>query len=298
MNVYEIITARIIEQLERGTVPWRKPWRGGADGIPTNLKSRRPYRGINVFLLATLGYESQFFLTFKQALERGGSVRKGEKGAPVIFWNWREKDERQPGGAIRKVRIPVLRFYTVFNAAQCDGIDAPPLANPTASDFQPIEICERIVAGFPNPPAIEHRESRAYYVPATDRVNMPRPELFTSPEEYYSTLFHELSHVTGHESRLDRKGLGEALFGSEQYSKEELVAEMGSAFLCGHAGIEPATLENSAAYIAGWLKRLRGDARLVVTAGAQAQKAADYILGHAADAAEPAEPPELADLAA
>ncbi len=281
-NVYEIVTQRILTQLEAGTVSWRKPWRGGEAGLPRNLHSGRTYRGVNVFLLATIGHESPFWLTFNQARQLGGTVRKGEKSAPVIFWNWIEK-QTDDG----KDRLPVLRFYNVFNVAQCDGITAP---GPTApeSPFEPIATCERIVAEMPNPPTICNGEPRAYYRPSTDTINMPRPELFDVPESYYATLFHELGHSSGAKNRLGRKGVtDEVCFGSGDYGREELIAEMTSAYLCGHASIGPATLENSASYLDNWTKALRSDSRLVVQAAAAAQKAADWILGCSPEHEEP-----------
>jgi antirestriction protein ArdC len=229
-------------------------------------------------MLASAGYASPNWVTFKQAQARGGSVRKGEKSTPVIFWkiDTVEKTDSESGERTRGKRF-ILRYYNVFNVEQCDGIavDSETVSHP----FEPIERCESVVGSMPKRPMIEHAENRAFYRPSTDRVNMPRPERFTQPAEYYSTLFHELTHATGHVSRLDRKGITElAAFGSSTYSKEELVAEMGAAFLCGHCGIEQSTLENSAAYIGNWLKRLRDDRTLIVFAAAQAQKAADFIL--------------------
>lgn len=288
MNRYEVITDRIISQLKQGCVPWQRPWTK-AD-TPKNLVSRKEYRGINVFLLAATGYESPWWLSFNQARGLGGHVRQGEHGVPVIFWKWIEVQqgendlgeaegmgEAAPGARMR----PFLRYYTVFNLAQVvlpesvlEGIPEGP-----HSDFQPIEACKRIIQGMPQPPAIQHREARAYYSPPADLVNLPRPETFVSPEEYHSTLFHELTHATGHSKRLNRPTLTDLCpFGSTNYSKEELVAEMGATFLCAEAGIENRTIDNSASYINGWLKRLQGDARLVILAAAQAQKAVDFIL--------------------
>ena len=284
-QVYQIVTDRVVALLERGVVPWRRPW-VGADVHPQNLVSRRPYRGINPFLLGCTGFASPFWLTFRQGKALGGSVRKGEKATPVIFWKrWRTERTDSETGDREAVEIPILRYFNVFNVEQCDGIDAPPL--PKAHDFQPIKRCESVAEGMPNRPSIEHREARASYKPSTDTVNMPRPSMFIGPEPYYATLYHELTHSTGHSSRLNRPGATEAVsFGSADYSREELIAEMGAAFICGHCGIESATIENSASYIAGWLRRLRGDHRLVVTAAAQAQKAADYILGTTFDTGE------------
>lgn len=278
-KVYDIVTDRVLSLLERGTVPWRRPWAGG-DLAPQNLLSRRPYRGINPFLLACTGYASPYWLTYKQAQQRGGHVRKGEKSTPVIFWKpWRTERRDPETGDRETVQIPVLRYYSLFNVEQCDGIDAPAIEGERC-DFQPIKRCESVVADMPKRPTIEHREARAWYRPSTDTVNMPRPELFDEAPAYYSTVFHELTHSTGHRSRLGRPGIEDvAAFGSTSYSREELVAEMGAAFLCGHCGIETATIENSAAYVNGWLRKLRDDRKLVVVAAAQAQRAADFILG-------------------
>ena len=279
-KVYQIVTDRIIGLLESGTVPWRKPWASGAVGHPQNLTSGKRYRGINVFLLSAVGYGSPYWLTYRQAQGRGGNVRKGEHAIPVVFWKQWETTRTDPETGERgRVTIPVLRYFNVFNVEQCEGIEYPKPEQP-ATPFEPIEQCEHVVEEMPKRPEIRHGEARAWYQPSADLVNMPRPELFSQPEEYYSTLFHELTHSTGHRGRLNRKGIADVHpFGSADYSREELVAEMGAAFLGGHCGIEPATIENSAAYIGGWLRRLKGDEKLVVQAAGQAQKAADFILG-------------------
>jgi len=284
IDVYERITARIVQQLESGTVPWRKPWKGGEAGHPRNLVSGHRYRGVNTFLLACAAHDSPYWLTFRQTKQLGGHVRKGEKSTPVVFWKWIER-ENPDSGQIEK--FPLLRSYSVFNSEQCD---LPPDKVPTISavpvnDFEPITVCEQVVSEMPDPPEIIHGGASASYRPVSDTVQMPRPSRFDAPTDYYSTLFHELTHSTGHESRLCRLGITDDIrFGSQTYSKEELVAEMGAAFLCGHCGIENTVLENSTAYIAGWLRRLRDDKRLVVHAAAAAQKAADFILGHQIDA--------------
>ena len=240
MNVYDIITERILKKLEEGTVPWRKPWQGGDAGIPRNVVTGFPYRGINAFLLAAAGYASPYWLTFRQAKRRGGNVRKGEHGTPVIFWKWRDPEGGEGGGEDERV-IPVLRYYLVFNVEQCDGV----------------------------------------FIPVT---SLAPQRAFESEPAYYATLFHELAHATGHARRLARPAVMDAAsFGSHAYSKEELIAEMGATFLCGHAGIEAETLESAAFYLDGWIRVLRGDSRLVIQAAAHAQRAADFILGHAAE---------------
>src|SRR5216683_4727238 len=275
LSVYEIITNQILAELERGEVPWRKPWRSLP---PANLITKKPYRGINVFLLAFAGYGSQFWLTYRQAQALGGNVRRGEHGTKIVFWKCNTRETESADGEIEERKSAFLRYYTVFNLEQTEGLKAL-LRLPPAF---PIESAEEIVKGMPNPPAFE-QDSRAAYIPSTDTVTMPSRAAFDSQAEYYSTLFHELTHSTGHPKRLGREGIEKIQpFSSEDYSKEELVAEMGSAMLCGIAGIEQATITNSAAYLQSWIKRLKADSRLVVTAASAAQKAADYIRGESA----------------
>ena len=273
-SVYSIVTEQILKQLESGVAPWHRPW---SAQTPKNLVSDRGYRGINVFLLSASGYGSPYWLTYKQATERGGHVRKGEHGTRVIFWKIGTREMEDADGETRESKSIVLRYYTVFNVEQCDGI-ASPNAAPAVNA---IEECERIVLQMPNPPAME-QDGRAWYRPSTDTVGMPSRNAFNSAEEYYSTLFHELTHSTGHTKRVGRDGIEKLnTFGSESYSKEELIAEMGAAMLCGVAGIERKTLSNSAAYLQSWINVLKSDARMVVSAASQAQKAADYIQGGA-----------------
>jgi len=278
-KVYKIITNQIIEKLEQGTIPWHMPW--SAHG-PKNLISEKPYRGINVFLLGSLGYMSPYWLTFKQAQSLGGHVSKGEKGTPVVFWKTYKMNEIDPDTRkVKEVSRFVLRYYRVFNIEQCTlPPEEVPQEDPTAQTFDPIPKAESVVETMPNAPAITHQSQRACYSPLLDVVNMPKPESFDTPENYYSTLFHELTHSTGHESRLNRDSITDPVhFGSHSYSKEELVAEMGAAFLSGHCGIEDRILDNSVAYINGWLGRLKNDPKLVVMAAAKAQKSSDYIQG-------------------
>lgn len=271
MNVYQVITDRIIQSLHNGVVPWRKPWH---TETPKNFISGKDYRGVNVLLLQAGPHQSPYWLTFNQARNLGGIVRKGERGTPVVFWKvTEEKDAR---GEIEKSFI--LRYYTVFNVAQCQGVNALPAApRPT---FNPIEECERIVSRFTDRPPIEHGGNVACYVPSLDQIHLPSRESFASSAEYYSTLFHELTHATGAAHRLARKGVVDpSFFASHSYSQEELVAECGAAFLCGQAGIVNSTIDNSAAYIASWANKLKADPKLIVNAAAQAAKAADLILG-------------------
>src|SRR5216684_1013216 len=276
-NVYDIVTEQVIRQLEQGVAPWRKPWRTES---PVNLISGKAYRGLNVFMLATQGYASRYWLTFNQAKKLGGHVKQGEKSSTVIFWHVGEEKINAKTGKLSQPFL--LRYYSVFNLCQPDGIaDKLGLGN-AAPVIPSLDACEAIVSGMPNPPAREQSD-RAWYRPSTDSVGMPARSLFNSSEEYYSTLFHELTHSTGHTSRVGREGIEQLnTFGTESYSKEELVAEMGAAMLCGVTGIAPATLENSAAYLQSWINRLKGDSKLLVSAASAAQKAADYIRGTSA----------------
>lgn len=285
MNVYEIITERITTILEQGEIPWKKSWNAQTQA-PRNLISGKLYSGINVFLLLSGRYQSPYWLTFKQAAERGGTVRKGEKGFPVVFWKIDKKQDEETGD---EKTVPILRYYTVFNVAQIDGlanVPATEIHSTTEDGAEAIDAAELIVANMPQRPQITHGHTRACYSPAWDRVEMPVAQAFTGPAEYYSTLFHELAHSTGHESRLNRHStLKNHAFGSQDYSKEELVAEFSAAFLCAEAGISPAVIENQAAYIQGWLKALKNDSKLLINAAAAAQKAAGWIMAREAEAA-------------
>jgi antirestriction protein ArdC len=276
-SVYQIVTEQIIRQLESGVVPWRKPWTCEA---PVNLITQKPYRGINPFLLAPQGYGSKYWLTFNQAAKLGGHIRKGEKSSIVTFWNvGQEKVIRDSNGIERTSRPFLLRFYRVFNLEQTEGIAEKLGLGKASPRVLSIDGCESIVTNMPNAPKIEQSD-RAWYRPSTDTVGMPSRNLFNSAEEYYSTLFHELTHSTGHASRVGRDGIEQLnTFGSESYSREELIAELGAAMLCGVTGIVPRTIENSAAYLKTWIERLRGDSKLIVSAASAAQKAADYIQG-------------------
>jgi len=272
LNAYDRITEHIIALLEQGTVPWHKPWQAKT-GWPCNYVSKKRYRGINVFILKAMHYESPWWLTFRQASQLGGRVRKGEKSCPVVFWKQMKLADKESG---EEKKIPLLRLYHVFNAAQCDGLKDAPAMTEEVGIIKPAEL----VAGMPQPPVIKHGMSCAFYSPLDDCVGMPVRERFTTEEGYYATLFHELVHSVGHSSRLNRPTLAQNNgFGSDAYSKEELIAEMGAAYLCGQAEIGGQTIAGSAAYIKGWLGKLRDDKLLIVQAAAQAQKAVDFILG-------------------
>jgi antirestriction protein ArdC len=290
MDTYAIVTEKIINLLEQGIVPWRRPW--SATGLPCNLVSKKPYRGVNLLLLSATKYISPLWLTMKQANELGGSVRKGERSQIVVFWKVdqiaKAETETDPekDAADEKSRPRfVLRYYRLFNLEQCELPQAVLDKLPKIETHQhdPIEAAERIIAGMPNPPEIQYAGSKAYYSPITDRITLPPRELFISAEEFSATKIHECVHSTGSRKRLNRESITEAApFGSPTYVAEELVAETGAAFLCAEAGISPAVVENQAAYIQGWLGKIRSDKRLVIMAAAQAQKAADFILNRIA----------------
>lgn len=286
-KAYEVVTERVVELLEKGTVPWRQPWRG-RDGAPRNALSKRDYRGGNAFLLGCLNYDDPRFVTFKQALELGGHVRKGERGWPVVYVQPADKDKQAESGGKRGHFL--MRYSTVFNVGQCEALEKlePWARADDRHDHDPIEAADAIARGYApgdgtTGPEIASGRAMACYVPVADRVEMPAPHRFGQAEEYYSTLFHELAHSTGHAKRLARQGItDQAAFASHSYSREELVAEVTACFLCSEAGIAAATLDNSASYIGHWVKVLRGNPKLVLEAASAAQKAADMVLGRAA----------------
>jgi antirestriction protein ArdC len=287
MDIYAIVNEKIINLLETGVIPWRRPW--ASAGLPRNLVSKKPYRGVNVFLLSASKYMSPFWLTFRQANELGGHVRKGEESTIVVYWKVDDVIQRGEDPEVEETEAKprrrfLLRYYRVFNLEQCELPPAVMDKLPRIETHQhdPIEAVEKIIAAMPDPPEIIRAGSQAFYSPLTDRVTLPPRELFISAEAEGETILHELVHSSGSVKRLAREGVCEAApFGSPVYSKEELTAEFGAAYLCAEAGISNAVLDNQAAYIAGWLARLRGDRKLLIHAAAQAQRAADYILGRA-----------------
>ena len=313
VTVYERVAQKITELLKQGVVPWQRPWDAHV-GPPRNGVSGRYYRGLNIILLSLAGFDSPWWLTPKQVNGLDGHIRKGEHVTWIYFWkHWLPKDQgievsdmedTAEGTTVTKRQVLIAWAYRVVNVDQCQGpgIDRfrekHAVERPLQKDNDPIAGCEEIIAGMPNPPAIRHGGNRACYWPAIDQISMPKRETFVSSEAYYGTAFHELCHSTGHPDRLNRKTLvAGAPFRSPTYSREELCAEMGAAFLCAAAGIDDPTIENSAAYLNGWLKYLSSDPKALLVAGAQAQKAADYVLGWAGvEQVEAAE--ELAEAAA
>lgn len=271
-KVEEIVTEKFIEALEKGVCPWQKPWKAGS--APINIITGKAYRGINLFLLSLSPYSSNVWGTYKQIAAKGGNVKKGEKSTLIIFWKMFVNLDKKTG---EKKNIPMLRYYNIFNADQCEGLDLSE-GESEELDFCPIQAAEDLAFDFTDREnvSLKFQGSAACYVPSIDEVRMPAKETFKNEESYYSTLFHEFTHATGHSSRLDR--LESTSFGSEPYAKEELVAELGAAFVCADLGIDN-TFENSAAYLQGWIKKLKGDSSLLISASSKAKKAFDRIKG-------------------
>lgn len=273
-DIYQIVTNHIIEKLEMKIVPWQQPWTNA--GLPRNLISKKPYKGINVWLLNSLNYSQNYFLTFNQIKELGGSVKKGEKSQLVVFWKWLEKEDEKTK-EVKKT--PLLKYYTVFNIDQCSGIPKEKLPVKEERQNNQIEACEKVINEMPKRPIIKHDEQKAYYHTEQDYVNMPKHETFVSSERYYGTLFHELVHSTGHNERLNRKELLEQKGPqTRDYAIEELTAEMGASYLKSYTGIPIQNFEDNIAYIQHWLEKLKKDKKFIVHASGQAQRAVDYIL--------------------
>lgn len=283
-----MVTDRIIEQMEKGIIPWRKPWVGG-EGVAISYTSRRAYSMLNQFLLGKPGE----WLTWKQVYDNGGKVKKGAKSRFVVFYSWvTEKDEQgnpvlNPDSGEPK-QFPILKWYKVFHIDDTEGIESKIEKVEADPKLKPVDRAEEIINGylrredglqFHN----ERESDKAYYSPSADEVVVPNIRQFSIVEEYYSTVFHELTHSTMHEKRCDRRSENRlAAFGNEDYSREELVAEIGSAMLCNRAGLDSEkAFRNSVAYLQSWLKALKNDNRMMVWAAGKAEKAAKYILNEA-----------------
>jgi antirestriction protein ArdC len=284
-DVYERVTAHIVAELEKGVRPWFKPWNAehAAGRITRPLRANgQPYRGINVLMLwgaaSERGYSAPIWMTFKQAQELGGHVRKGEKGNLVVYANTITKTETDENGQENERDIPFMKGYTVFNVEQVEGLPAHfyTLAERPAETVQRIAHAEAFFAA--TGADIRHGGDRAYFSPAEDKVQMPPIEAFRDAEAYYATLAHEMTHWTKGKDRLERD-FGRKRFGDSGYAMEELVAELGAAFLCADLALSPEPRDEHAAYLGHWLAVLKEDKRAIFSAAAHAQRAADYLHG-------------------
>ena len=287
MDIFKEITDRIIAELEKGTIPWRKPWKGGEQWAVSHATGK-PYSLLNQLILGEPGE----YITFNQCKAEGGHIKKGAKARYVTFWRFMETAKKDAhgntvfdgeGNPVTET-FPILKYFNVFHIRDCEGITARWSGEPTPNTCEPIEAAETALQGFVERSGVTFNSctsARAFYSPAADAIVVPELAQFDNPAKYYSTAFHEATHSTGHPSRLNRFAVDapDAAFGSESYSKEELVAELGAAFILTTLGIDThETFTNSAAYIQGWLKALKNDKRLIVSAASKAEKAAKLIL--------------------
>lgn len=281
-NVYQMVTERIINEMEKGIIPWHKPWAGVFDGAVSYV-TQKPYSILNQFLLGEAGE----YLTFNQCKSLGGTIKKGAKSKFVVFFTFVEDKKNKKideNGIEHYDKIPILKYYNVFHINDCEGVKSKMGEKESVKEFEPIEVAEGVISGYlqreQKLTLIHKKQNSAFYSPATDTVVLPLKEQFVQEEEYYSTAFHELTHSTIPVYRCNRKNDNAvAAFGSENYSREELVAELGSAMLCNHCGINmDKTIKNQAAYIQSWLKALKNDIRMIVWASSRAETAAKYIL--------------------
>lgn len=296
LELADQVTNEVIAQLEQGKVFWKKPWT--SYGLPKNYKSGRQYEGFNAFFLNYItdkkNYKTPYFITYKQAQELGGNVRKGEKGTQIIFWKiYGNKVGEKTTSAGETKDIVQNKFipfiWTVFNIDQVEGVEFALPVNVTRTENEIIEACQSVVDNYPVPgPNIQHGGSQAYYAPYSDKVQMPDISTFVNSQAYHSILFHELIHSTGHEIRLNRFTEEDKAtrFGDINYSKEELVAEMGASFLNAFTGIKDVVFENSIAYLQSWIQKLKDDKTMIIYASTKAFKAASFILGLAAEKEE------------
>lgn len=283
-DIYAQVTARIVEDLERGVRPWVKPWNAehAAGRVSRPLRhSGEPYRGVNVLMLwaaaEARGFACPLWMTYRQAADLGGQVRKGEKGSPVVYAaGFTKTADGDPGTDAEREEVHFLKQYTVFNAEQVEGLPGRfyALAEPPKDGMEPIGRAERFVAG--TGADVRHGGNLAYYAQTGDYVQLPPFVAFRDAESYAATAVHELAHWTKHPARLDRD-LGRRRWGDEGYAVEELVAELAAAFLCADLGITPEVRDDHAAYVGSWLKVLGRDKRAVFTAAALAEKAVAYL---------------------
>lgn len=283
-DVYQIVTEKVLAMLAEGTVPWRQPW--VSVGVPRSMSTGKPYRGINPFLLLiqsmTEGYTSSWWGTYDHIAKLGGQVRKGQESTTIVWWSRGSKEVTDEATEETVTKSwATARLFRVFNADQADGLPEKFTGADKDSGLATLPELDAMTAAYEATlRELTYGGDRAYYSPLLDVVRLPPIGSYKSVDAFYSTKGHELTHSTGHKSRLKREGIVEGhSFGDELYSREELIAEMGAAMFCGMLGIEQTTLPSSAAYLANWLGVLRGDSKMVVTAAAAAQKAVDMILG-------------------
>jgi antirestriction protein ArdC len=277
-DVYSIVNDRILAALEQGIIPWKRPWTGR---LPTNYDTGKEYRGVNILTLGIAemvhGYSSAYWMTFLQANKHGGHIKKGERATYIIFSDKKVKEIEKEDGIKELKTWHMIRSFPVFNWDQIVGVPRKEAGQVLEPDRDLIKVCNSVLDKMPNPPAYRESGSSAYYVPKKDLVNLPPIETFKTTEGYAATKFHEYGHSTGHESRLNRPGIMTvAAFGGEEYSFEELVAELTSAYLCARNGIDN-TLENSSAYVQNWLKALKDDKTMLMKASGKATAAVEYI---------------------
>jgi antirestriction protein ArdC len=274
-TTYQRITDLIVEKLEAGTCPWKHYSNLRSEqSAPRNLVSGKVYRGCNYFILSMMGFESPWFLSFNQAKQLGGCVRKGSKGIPIIYWNFVERTDKETGEV---ENIPFIKYSTVFSSEQVDDIDAKIPDLPKARETTANQEANRIVACMPSPPAIVYGAFPvASYCPSDDTVRMTKAELCVSDDRFNEVRFHELGHATGSKGRLNRQINN--VFGSPDYVREELVGECAAAFLCAECRISQATIDDSASYINSWINHLKGNPKLFVQAAGKAARAADYVM--------------------
>ena len=285
-DIYQIITDKIISAIETAQTRNEKQWLGqGTPRMPANFQTRRAYSGINALVLLVTaqssGYTSPLWMTFKQATAGGGTIKKGEHGTQIVFFDIKEREETdKETGEIGIKKSALLKSYVVFNLDQTEGITAPEVL----SDFQGIEAADVVLTR--SGASITEAGTRAFYSPSHDLITLPARARFVSSEAFYAVALHELTHWTGHKARLARDFSGR--FGTESYAMEELVAELGAAFLCADIGLIPATLEDHAGYIENWLKVLKSDKKAIFSAAAAAAKAHSFVMALAAEEAKQA----------
>ena len=268
-DIFSVVTGQIVNLLEQGIVPWRRPWSGCG---PVSYQSNQQYQGLNVFLLQS-EYKSPYWTTFRQAQRLGGSIKAGEHGRYIVFTDSYMKKTKDDKGNSIEVPVRFLRYYTVFNWELTKGI--PEKLTVENDNRQIISAQELLIRQAPR---IETAEA-AYYVHSRDTIGLPPLEKFDSSEDYYSAAFHELTHWSGSSLRLNREGIRNGYFGTQVYSQEELIAEMGAAYLCQVAQLDTTeTIQNSAAYIASWLSHLKNNPKWIVQASSKAREAVDFIL--------------------